>query len=123
VVRRIILFGPPLIFVLVCLAPLSSSGFSDAARRRFDVAVAPDGWIHLLVSRDFAKNESCSLFQFDASGKLIGASGLSFSCSRLLIDKTGRFYFLSQMETGYLYRYRLRPERDGGDENPARGRY
>ncbi len=77
----------------------------------YDVAVAPNGWIYLLVARDFARNESSNLFQFDPSGKMVGVISLSFLCSRLLIDKSGRFYFLSQMETGLLYRYRPIPDR------------
>ncbi len=95
----------------------NSDGFLDSGENTlgkplcYDIAIAPDGLIYLLVSKDFAKNESCNLFQFDPSGKRIGITSLSFLSSRLLIDKKGNFYFLSQMETGFLYRYRPVPNK------------
>lgn len=72
----------------------------------YDIAVESDGSIYLLVSTDWKANETCSLYMFDPLGRFREAVNLSFPCSSLRIDRSGRFYFLSQMLTGCLYRYK-----------------
>jgi len=88
--------------------PFLAGGVFDEGIHRFlcyDLAVDRDGFIYLLVSTDFEINEMCSLYLFDPVGLFREAVDLSFPCGRLYIDQSGRFYFLSQMETGFLYRY------------------
>jgi hypothetical protein len=72
----------------------------------YDVAVDGEGAIYLLVSNDYSVNESCSLMKFNSEGALADSVEIPFLCSRLFIDRFGNFYFLSIMETGFLYRYR-----------------
>jgi sugar lactone lactonase YvrE len=72
----------------------------------YDIAVDPDGSIYLLVATDWKANEVCSLYMFDPLGRFREAVDLSFPCSSMRIDGSGRFYFLSQMVTGCLYRFR-----------------
>jgi len=88
--------------------PHLSGGVLDEGVHRFlcyDLAVDRDGFIYLLVSTDFKVNEMCSLYVFDPAGLFLEAVNLSFPCGRIYIDRSGRFYFLSQMETGFLYRF------------------
>lgn len=72
----------------------------------YDIAVDPDGSIFLLVATDWKANEVCSLYIFDPLGCFREAVDLSFPCSSMKIDGSGRFYFLSQMVTGCLYRFK-----------------
>jgi len=72
----------------------------------YDIAVDLNGFIYLLISTVFTENELCSLYQFDSSGLLLRTAELPFPCGRLFIDHAGNFYFLSQMVTGLLYKYR-----------------
>jgi len=78
----------------------------------YDVATDKAGNIYLLVSTDYLVNEKCALCQFDVAGRLIDSIEVPFLCSRLLLDDVGNFYFLSQMETGLLYRYRMSKRKD-----------
>lgn len=71
----------------------------------YDISIDSDGSIYLLVSTDWNDNEKCSLYMFDRTGHFREAVDLSFPCSSLRIDASGHFYFLSQMVTGYLYRF------------------
>jgi len=71
----------------------------------YDISIDSDGSIYLLVSTDWNDNEKCSLYMFDRTGHFKEAVDLSFPCSSLRIDASGHFYFLSQMVTGYLYRF------------------
>lgn len=75
----------------------------------YDAAVGRDGSIYLLVSADWKANEVCGLYRFDHLGRLQEAVDLGFPCGRLAIDGAGRFYFLSQMVTGCLYRFTPNP--------------
>jgi hypothetical protein len=72
----------------------------------YDISIDLDGSIYLLVSTDWNDNEKCSLYMFDRTGHFKEAVDLSFPCSSLRIVASGHFYFLSQMVTGYLYRFR-----------------
>lgn len=72
----------------------------------YDVAVDREGAIYLLVANDYSINESCRLLKFNLDGTFADSVEIPFLCSRLFIDRTGDFYFLSIMETGFLYRYR-----------------
>jgi hypothetical protein len=72
----------------------------------YDAASDKSGDVYLLVSADLQINEKCTLCLFDSSGRIKDKVEIPFLCSRLLIDHDGNFYFLSQMETGFLYRYK-----------------
>lgn len=72
----------------------------------YDVATDRMGHIYLLISSDYLENEKTALCQFDGVGRLLDAVEIPFLCSRLLIDEYANFYFISQMETGLLYRFR-----------------
>lgn len=88
--------------------PWMAGGIVDEGVHRvlcYDVAVDSEGSIYLLVSADWKANELCRLYRFDPLGDFQEAVDLGFPCGNLEIDDAGRFYFLSQMATGCLYRF------------------
>jgi len=80
----------------------------------YDVAFDGEGAIYLLVSNDYSVNESCRLMKFNADGTFADSVEIPFLCSRLFIDRSGNFYFLSQMATSFIYRYRPRKDGESG---------
>jgi len=57
-----------------------------------------------VYSVDIDKEELCSLYKFDPSGKLEQKVALPIDCGRLFIDSSNNFYFLSDI-TNLVYKY------------------
>jgi len=70
----------------------------------YDTAVDKNGMIYLLVAVNHDKDELCSLYKFDPSGKLEQKVALPIYCGRLFIDSSSNFYFLSDI-TNLVYKY------------------
>ncbi len=71
----------------------------------YDIVVDNEGNIFLLVAKDHKKKESCDLYKFDQSGKFIEKCELPVPCTKVLIDNSNNFYFLSPSMTRLVYKF------------------
>lgn len=71
----------------------------------YDLAADSKGNLFLLIARDHQKKESCELYRFNPSGKLIEKVRILFPTSNIEIDKFNNFYFLSTSVNRKIYKY------------------